>query len=301
MKIGKWPQWPVAQWPAFARVFTFLGLAVALWFPMAWPFYRLSDQGRLPGGDLIPTAMLYLVFLALLPQWQRRVHGVRHPWRAVGFTGAQRLWRGFGIGLGIGVMSLAVLGLIQWGMGWAVPNADAIATEPWIAIVLGGSLTAFAVGWAEEVLFRGWLLGELERGLSARVALLANSLIFAVAHFMRPPAVMRQMLPQFLGLFLLGMILVWARRAALLPLPRQGSLGPVVGIHSGLVWMYYVFDVGQLFQVTGRVPAWVTGVGGSPLAGILGITLLTALALGVRHWCLSSQATVSVSEAEADR
>jgi len=301
MSFRKWPQWSVAQWPAFARVFTFLGLAVALWFPVAWPFYRLSSQGRLPGGDLIPTAILYLVFLALLPQWQRRVHGVRQPWIAVGFTGAQRLWRGFGIGLGIGVISLTALGLIQWGMGWAVLNTEATATEPWIAIVLGGSLMAFAVGWSEEVLFRGWLLGELERGLSAQVALIANSLIFAVAHFIKPPAVMLQMLPQFLGLFLLGMILVWARRAALGPAPRLGSLGPAVGIHSGLVWMYYIFDVGNLFQVTGHVPAWVTGVGGSPLAGILGITLLTALALGVRRWCLSSQVIKSASEAEATR
>ncbi|MEB3290761.1 MAG: type II CAAX endopeptidase family protein [Leptolyngbya sp.] len=290
MNSRKWPQWNVAQWPALARVFTFLGLAVVLWFPVAWPFYRLSSQGRLPGGDLIPTAMLYLVFLALLPQWQRRVHGWSQPWQAVGFTGFRRLWRGFGIGLGLGICSLVTLGLIQWGLGWAVPKADSIATEPWIAIILGGALTAFAVGWSEEVLFRGWLLGELERGLSAKMALVLNSLVFAVAHFIKPPAVMLQMLPQFLGLFLLGMILVWARRAALVPLPRMGSLGSAVGIHSGLVWMYYIFDVGHLFQVTGRVPAWVTGLGGNPLAGLLGITLLSALALGVRRWCLSSQA-----------
>lgn len=290
MKNGKWLRWDVALWPAWTRVLTFLAIAVALWFPVAWPFYRLSGQGRLPGGDLIPTAMLYLVFLAILPSWLRRVHGVRQPWRAIGFTGAQRLGRGFAIGLGLGILSITTLGLIQWGMGWAALNAEAVATNSWVSIIFGGALTALAVGWAEEILFRGWLLGELERGLSARVALLANSLIFAVAHFIKPPAVMLQMLPQFFGLFLLGMILVWARRVALVPLPREDSLGPAVGLHSGLVGMYYVFNVGHLFQPTGRVPAWITGLDGNPLAGLLGITLLVALGLGFRRWVAQSQA-----------
>lgn len=279
----------LAQWPALIRVFVFLGIAVALWFPVAWPFYRLSSQDKLPGGDLIPTAMLYLVFLALLPQWQRRVHGLRQPWRAIGFTGFHRLGRGFGLGLGIGVLSLVALGGIQLGMGWAVPNAEAIANEPWGTIILGGALTALAVGWSEEVLFRGWLLGELERGLSPGVALMTNSLIFAVAHFIKPLAVMLQMLPQFLGLLLLGIVLVGARRVALLPDPRETSLGPAVGLHGGLVWMYYVLNVGHLLQPTGRVPAWVTGLDGNPLAGVLGITLLLGLAIGFRRWVVQSQ------------
>jgi membrane protease YdiL (CAAX protease family) len=282
-------KWKLAQWPALARVLAFLVIAVALWLPVAWPFYRLSSQGRLPGGDLIPTAMLYLVFLALLPQWQRRVHGLRQPWRAIGFTGARRLGRGFLVGLGLGVISIMALGLIQLVMGWAVPNAEAIANKPWVSIVFGGALTALAVGWSEEVLFRGWLLGELEQGLSARMALGVSSLLFAVAHFIKPLAVMLQMLPQFLGLLLLGMTLVWARRVALLPDPRESSLGPAVGLHGGLVWMYYVLNVGQLLQPTGRVPAWVTGLDGNPLAGVLGITLLLGLAVGFQRWVVKSQ------------
>lgn len=283
-------KWRLDQQSAPVRVIAFLGLAVALWWPIAWPFYRLSSQGRLPGGDLIPTAMLYLVFLALLPQWQRRVHGLRQPWQTIGFTGRRRLGWGFGVGLGIGILSIVALGMIQLGLGWAVPNAEAIAKEPWVAIVGGGALTAVAVGWSEEVLFRGWLLGELERGLSPRVALVANSFIFAIAHFIKPLAVMLQMLPQFLGLFLLGMTLGWARRVVSAPAPRTTSLGLAVGLHSGLVWMYYVLNVGQLLQPTDRVPAWVTGLDGNPLAGLLGITLLLGLAVGFRRWVAQSHA-----------
>jgi membrane protease YdiL (CAAX protease family) len=293
-------QWRLDQQSAPVRVVAFLGLAVALWWPVAWPFYRLSSQGKLPGGDLIPTALLYLVFLALLPQWQRRVHGLRHPWQAVGFTGGRRLGWGFGVGLGIGVLSIVALGMIQLGLGWAVPNAEAIAQEPWMAIVWSGALTAVAVGWSEEVLFRGWLLGELERGLSPRVALVANSLIFAVAHFIKPLAVMVQMLPQFLGLFLLGLTLGWARRVVLAPAPPTTSLGLAVGLHSGLVWMYYVLNVGHLLQTTDRVPAWVTGLDGNPLAGILGITLLLGLAVGFGRWVAQSQTVQMLDDQSHD-
>lgn len=283
------PHFALAQRSPLVRVVVFLGIAVTLWMPLAWPFYRLSGQGKLPGGDLIPTAMLYGVFLVLLPLWQRRVHGLRQPWQTLGFTGGRRLGQGFLVGLGIGTLSILALASIQLVLGWAVPNIEALANPPWIPLLLGGALTALAVGWSEEVLFRGWLLGELERGFSAPWALGINSLVFAIAHFIKPLAVMVQMLPQFLGLLLLGMTLVWARRVSLRPYPRQTSLGPAVGLHSGLVWMYYVLNVGHLLEPTGRVPPWVTGLDGNPLAGLLGLTLLLGLALGFRRWVAQSR------------
>jgi hypothetical protein len=57
-----------------------------------------------------------------------------------------------------------------------------------------------------------------------------------------------------------------------------------VGLHGGLVWGYYLVDVADLLDVTGRVPAWVTGVGGNPLAGLLGMTLLGCLAVLLYRW-----------------
>lgn len=276
--------------PPLVRVIAFLGSAVLLWFPLAWPLYRLSAQDRLPGGDLIPTALLYLVFLALLPWWERRVHRSSRPWSALGFTGAGRLWQGLWQGSAIGLASIGVLVLLQLGLGGVVFDQTALVNGQFPTIALTGALAALAVGWSEELLFRGWLLRELEQGCTPGVALVINSAIFALAHFIKPLDVMIAMLPQFLGLLLLGMILVWARRIALRPLPRHSSLGHAVGLHSGLVWGYYLLNVGGLTQPTGQVPDWVTGLDGNPLAGILGIGLLLGLAAWFYRWSRRTQA-----------
>jgi len=132
---------------------------------------------------------------------------------------------------------------------------------------------ALAVGFAEEMLFRGWLLAELERDYTARAALLMNALFFAVTHFIKPPAVIISTSPQFLGLVALGMALVWARRQR--PTP---SLGYPIGLHAGLIWGYYLVNVGGLSEPTGQVPTWVTGINENPLAGLLGVVLLGAIA-----------------------
>ena len=142
-----------------------------------------------------------------------------------------------------------------------------------------------AVGWAEELLFRGWLLRELEQGSSATTALVGTSLIFALAHFIKPLDVILATLPQFFGLLLLGLILGWARRTSVLG-GNGGtttSLGLPIGLHSGLVWGYYILSVGDLLAPTAAVPDWVTGRDGNPMAGMLGVILLGGLAMWFRH------------------
>lgn len=274
----------LARQPPLLRVFVFMATIVLVWLPLALPLYWASAQGKLPGGDLIPTALLYGVFLLGLPHWQRRVHQTRHGWRLLGFTGGHRLGRGLILGIGLGVISFTIMVGVQLALGWATLNVQSLQLSSLVASAFLGALTAMAVAWSEELLFRGWLLWELEQGSSPRLALVLNSLIFALVHFIKPLATLLALLPQLLGLWLLGVILVWARRLALPPLPRQTTLGVAVGLHGGLVWGYYLVDVADLLDVTGRVPAWVTGVGGNPLAGLLGMTLLGCLAVLLYRW-----------------
>ncbi|MEO1404782.1 MAG: CPBP family intramembrane glutamate endopeptidase, partial [Cyanobacteria bacterium J06635_1] len=59
---------------------------------------------------------------------------------------------------------------------------------------------------------------------------------------------------------------------------NRTNLGLPIGLHAGLVWGYYLANVGDLTQLTGRVPAWVTGIDGNPLAGLVGLTMLSRLA-----------------------
>jgi hypothetical protein len=56
------------------------------------------------------------------------------------------------------------------------------------------------------------------------------------------------------------------------------TLGYAAGLHGGLVWAYYQVDVNNLVLATDAVPPWITGIGGNPLAGLLGLGLLGAIA-----------------------
>lgn len=136
---------------------------------------------------------------------------------------------------------------------------------------------ALAVGFAEEMLFRGWLLAELEKDYTARAALMMNALFFAVTHFIKPLNAIISTSPQFFGLAALGMALVWARRNQAKN-AAQTSLAYPIGLHAGLIWGYYIVNVGGLSETTGLAPTWVTGINENPLAGLLGLMLLGAIA-----------------------
>jgi uncharacterized protein len=261
-------------WPPLRVGAFLLGLGL-LWLPLALPLYWLAATGRLALGGAIATGLLYVGFLALWPSWARRVHALPRPWAALGLGGG---WGGgldWLVGLSLGLGGIAALVAIELVLGWAeIAPAPA---EFW-RIVAEGALVATLVGLAEEILFRGWLLFELEQGLSAAQALVATTLVFAIAHFIKPLPAILATLPQFFGLFLLGLTLAWARRTPSHSASGQPALGYPAGLHSGLVWGYYLVSVGQVVQLTQAVPAWVTGLQGNPLAGLLGLMLLAGLA-----------------------
>ena len=81
---------------------------------------------------------------------------------------------------------------------------------------------------------------------------------------------------QFPGLLLLGLNLVWAKGST------RGRLGFPIGLHGGLVWGYYIVNVGQLIGYEQHVPSWVTGIDGNPLAGLVGLISLGAIAVFLR-------------------
>ena len=143
-------------------------------------------------------------------------------------------------------------------------------------IVLESLVVSLAVGFAEELLFRGWLLDELERDYSKRTATIACSAIFAISHFIRPWDQFIAGWLTFPALFILSLTLVWAKRVT------QGRLGLSIGLHAGLVGGYYILNVGYLVKPISSVPTWLTGMNGNPLASIPGVTALIAIACLVR-------------------
>ena len=75
---------------------------------------------------------------------------------------------------------------------------------------------AFIISCVEEILFRGLLFGAFQKMWGITGAVLASSFLFVCVHLQ---------IFGFLALFLLGLILAWARL-------RSGSLGLPILLHS---------------------------------------------------------------------
>ena len=264
--------WVRRQGP-WRRIFTFLWILALFWLPIAvsvyWPsgwFYGSS------AAEIVALVLVYVGFLIGLPIWGRRIHKWAKPFQRCGLRFQAQFFRDLGLALCIGVLGVFSLFGIETVLGWAQPAAP----SPRLArFVLEGLLMALAVGFAEEMLFRGWVLAELEQGYATLSALMMNAAFFAATHFIKPRAEIVRTLPQSLGLAVLGMALVWARRSPTgLPGKRLSRLGYPIGLHAGLIWGYYIVNVGGLSEYTGQAPEWVTGIDRNPLAGLLGVILL---------------------------
>lgn len=273
------PRPSLAHRSPLVRIFAFLGGLAIIWLPLALPLYWLSKQGRLPGGDTLPLALLYVFFLLAWPLWGRRVYGLKRPFQTLGLVPRLGVVMDVVMALLLGFAGIAVLGLVEILCGWAVPQAPSANL---LSLLLTGAVTGLGVGFAEELLFRGWLLYELEQGYSPAVALWVNALVFAGVHFIKPWSAILATLPQFFGLLLLGLTLVWARRSPSQARTRERitALGFPLGLHGGLVWGYFMLSAGGLVELTQAAPAWMTGINGNPLAGVLGLVLLGGLAGG---------------------
>ncbi|MEM1310136.1 MAG: CPBP family intramembrane glutamic endopeptidase [Cyanobacteria bacterium P01_H01_bin.153] len=242
--------------------------------PLSVPLY-IWEYAATNGRTVIWAPIsVFGVFVLCLPGWMRRVHHCLQPGQILGLSGSQAWWRGWSVAFVAGVLGVTLLYglqlLLGWG-AWGLP--DSISRR----FLFEGLLVGLGVGLAEELIFRGWLLYELEQDYSITLALWINAIVFAIAHFLRPLEDILATWPQFIGLVLLGLALVWARR---IPLRKHRgertvmTLGPAAGLHGGLVFAYYQVDANDLIISTYQVPEWVTGISGNPLAGLLGLGFL---------------------------
>lgn len=262
----------IAKYPIFVRVPLFVVILLLLWVPVAVPIYYWGTDPN--WISILTMAGLYLEFIILVKLWGKRVYQQPQILQDYGLVLSRSNFQDWLQGLILGTLSLLTLFAIEGSLGWItwLPAPPTI-----IQVILEGFLVAVGVSFAEELLFRGWLLDELQRDYSPSITLWSNSLIFALLHFIKPlPDIIRTW-PQFPGLLILGLTLVFAKRS------RGGRLGLSMGLHGGLVWAYYGINVGQLVQYSGQVPEWVTGVDQNPLAGIMGLLWLGLSGLVVRY------------------
>lgn len=252
----------------WARLGIFILALFLLWLPFVTPIYLILNHKDANLTTILTMAILFIIFLVLVKFWGKYVYDNHHIFKTYGLIANRRNLQYLLTSLILGFSLTWVLFGVEFLFGWVEFQAPSL---PIIKLILEGFISALGIGFAEELFFRGWLLFELERDYNTKISAIINALIFALSHFIKPLSEIIRTFVTFPALILLGLTLVWAKRS------HQNLLGICIGLHGGLVWGYYVLNVGKMLTYTDTVPDWITGIDQNPIAGMMGLSFLTVL------------------------
>ncbi len=249
------------------RLLCFIGVLSILWLPLAIPINLwLGDDPNLT--TIVTMSLLFIELLLLWKLWGKFVYREDNIFVRYGLEISNRNTIESVKGLAIGFWLCLSLFIVEAILGWIeiVPASFSL-----IRIAIEGFISALGIGLAEELVFRGWLLDELQRDYSRKISMYLGAFVFALAHFLKPITEIIRTAVTFPALMLLGVALILGKA-------KYGDrLGICIGIHAGLVWGYYIVNVGELIQYSDRVPTWITGIDNNPIAGVMGLIFLSAL------------------------
>jgi len=217
--------------------------------------------------SLIGTVFTFLIFVFSMPRWFELRWGLCNTWILLGINkiGERRnmifyFFKGFLFS--VILLSLILIPLINYGLGSWVGKISP-------QILLNAILLLIGIGFAEELIFRGWLFEELRNQFGFKKALVSQAFLFSFVHIGFDMPFM-QMISILFGLFLLGILL------SLIRLNDDNSLWGCIGMHGGLVGLWFVVNNG-LIDISNDAPIWLVGPGNinsNPLGGFYGINLL---------------------------
>ncbi|MDJ0728326.1 MAG: CPBP family intramembrane metalloprotease [Prochloraceae cyanobacterium] len=267
----------ISLYPAPVRLGIFIIFLVLIWLPLAIPIYLVfKDDPNLV--TILTMGLLFLEFLILIKFWGQNIYRESKSIERYGLIWTKNngicFLKGWAIGFWFCLGLFILEGLFGW-VNFIQPS------ETLFKVIIEGFLSALGISLAEELVFRGWLVDELERDYSLEIVTFASAIVFAIAHFLKPLAEIIRTFPTFPALVLLGLILIWAKRS------HRNNLGICIGIHGGLVWGYYILNVGQLVEYSGNISPLITGIDGNPIAGLMGILFLGILAFWMRTKAMS--------------
>ncbi|MFQ5921496.1 MAG: lysostaphin resistance A-like protein [Anaerolineales bacterium] len=235
---------------------------------------ELVSKGRTPESLLLALSIIVALPAVAISVWIARRALDRRSFASLGLELGALTFRDLLIGFLIPAPLFALVFVAQWGLGWLEIEGWGWAESSFGLTVLGMvlGLAAFvAVGFYEELLFRGYYLQNLRDGTGLALALFLSSAVFALAHSGNFSA----SIASAIGIFGAGYFLAygWLRTSALwLPM----------GLHIG--WNFFQGPVFG-FAVSGNPtpsivvhtvegPELLTGGGFGPEAGLIVLPLL---------------------------
>jgi CAAX protease family protein len=252
----------------FTYTLAFLAAALGLSQIVHSAMNFFSPEGSLTYG--LTFALLVAALTALFRRLEKR-------------PSALGLARGFGSvpalasGATLGAFAFALVVLVQWTFGYVVVEGIQTGLGP-RNVFLASLARDPGIGFAEELAFRGQILGRLRERAGFGVAAVLSSLLFAGCHFrvtgFGPAA--------FVGLILMGLLLAGL-------VHRTGALWASIGFHAA--WNFTqggVFGLAMLDRygrgrgvvaLEQRGPGAMVGAGFLPEGGLVTMAVLAATVL----------------------
>ena len=250
--------------PRIFITITFIPCLYLFGWILSQPFSLLSLSKE--ALSLIGTIFTFLLFIYLMPKWFNFRWQIKNSWSTLGLNNKTLLNNILSFSQGIiFALILLILILIPLLKSNYIVWLGGLSSE----IILNGILLTLGIGFAEEIIFRGWLLEDLKLQFGIKVALISQSIVFSLVHisFKIP---FWNTLGTFIGLFTLGIL------CSIIRLKDEGSLFGAIGLHGGLVGIWFILNNG-LINISKEAPDWLVGYGTpntNPLGGLYGISLL---------------------------
>ena len=251
------------QWLPTLTLFLFLYPSGWLISHFSYLFNRDITSNNL---SILGTIITFIMFLSILPSWGSVRWKTNNLWVSIGldFKNKFTSFRIFFSGFIFSVFLLCILILFFFLCGWVDRFENIKFTE-----LLNAILLIVSIVLAEEIVFRGWLLEEMVLLLGLRRGIIIQSTIFSLAHY-RSDIGLLDLIPFFTGLFLFGLVLTLRRTI------DRGSLWGCIGLHGGLVGIWYLVDSGMvIFSID--IPYYLLGPSKNmvnPIGSVIGITIL---------------------------
>lgn len=220
--------------------------------------------------SLIGTIFTFLIFVVSMPRWFELRWGLHNTWILLGVNKIDKrekmifyFLKGFLYSIILLTVILIPLFTYEWGKWIGIISPQ---------ILLNAILLVIGIGFAEELIFRGWLLEELKIQFGLKKAVISQAFLFSFVHIGFDMPFM-QMISILFGLFLLGILLSFIR------LKDDNCLWGCIGLHGGLVGAWFIVNNG-LIEISNVAPIWLVGPGNihtNPLGGFYAINLLIIL------------------------
>ena len=232
--------------PRFLSTIFFIPILYGTGWALSQPLLLLNFEKE--NLSLIGTIFTFLLFINFLPSWFDIRWGISNTWEFLGIT-KNKLLKNFidffqGILFSLILIILILVPLLQ-------NNFISWIGEFSPSVLLNSILLGLGVGFAEEIIFRGWLLEELKFEYRTKIAMALQALVFSFVHNLSNE-IFWNIIGLRLGFFLLGIFL------SLVRIRDKGSLWNCIGIHGGLVGIWFFVNNG-LIEFKENTPSFLAG------------------------------------------